>query len=63
MPGFRMSEGEKRQMFNFLQCARGRALEVWICGAVVFSCLHSVKVFVLVLKIFLSLIFLKQREA
>lgn len=50
MPGFCRNEGEKRQMFNFLQCARGRALEVWICGAVVFSCLHSVKVFVLVLK-------------
>lgn len=47
---FCKSEGEKRQMFNILQCASGRALEVRIWGAVDFSCLHSVKVFVFVLK-------------
>lgn len=45
---FSRSEGEKRQMFNFLQWG----WEVWICGGGGggFSCLHSVKVFVFVLK-------------
>lgn len=62
MPSFCRSEGEKRQMFNFLQCVSGGAERCGFAAAVLvvvlvlvevgrdFSCLHSVKVFVFVLK-------------
>ncbi len=37
-------------MFNFLQCANGGAERCGFVGGEDFSCLHSVKVFVFVLK-------------
>lgn len=51
-------------MFNFLQCARGRALEVWIWGGgslLMFAFCQSVCAGAE--KISLTLIFLKQRGA